>query len=415
MKKKDNLGVLLLYVSTIVGLGFSFLGSIINSKMLSKESFGDFKYIQSYLLLVNSIINFGFFQSGSRMIAASDDDKKNRTIKGYLIYLCLMGLVIMFVITLITRLFGTRVLSDRIFHYMLLFFPLFLAHPLMNYFESVFQAERKLVSYSMYKMIPPIAYILCLLAGRNFFSGVISYNIITYYSCFLLTFIVFIVTDKIEYKGRTPVLTELLELNKEFGLQMYYGSLWGVGTGYMLTILIGYFNVNNVDVGRYSLAYTFVTLLTFLPTIFGTANFKYFINADRLPRKVLAQAIGSSLILLLFLVFTIDFWIGLFLNKSFVIVGLLVKIGAITAVLHGFGDFINKFLIAKGKGKIIKNAAIITGVIQLIAAFIFIPLYSAVGAMIANAIGSGAYFLIFLIYYYKNYEYKREPAVDWKA
>ena len=400
----------MLYVSTIVGLGFSFLGTVINSKMLSKEAFGDFKYIQSYLLLLNSLVNFGFFQSGSKIIASSNDERKNKIIKGYLVYLCIAGLMIMFIATLIVRLFGTQVLSDRVFHYLLIFFPLFLAHPLMNFFDSVFQAEKKLISYSMYKLMPPIAYIVCLLVGRNFFSGVISYNIITYYSCFLLIFLVFFFYDKISFKGKGPELNELLTANKEFGLQIYYGALWGVGTGYLLTILIGYYNVNNVDVGRYSVAYTLVTLLTFLPTIFGTANFKDFVTAEKLPRKVLMQAIISSLILLLLLIFTIDFWISMYLDESFKVVGLLVKIGAVTAVLHGFGDFINKFLIAKGKGKIIKNAAIITGVIQLISAFIFIPKYSAVGAMIANAIGSGAYFLIFLIYYYKNYEYSGAKA-----
>lgn len=410
MRGKKSFGVFLLYVSTIVGLGFSFLGTVINSKMLSKEAFGDFKYIQSYLLLLNSLINFGFFQSGSRIIAASADSRKNKIIKGYLIYLCLGGLIIMFVITLIVRLFGTRVLSDRVFHYLIIFFPLFLAHPLMNFFDSTFQAEKKLISYSLYKLAPPLAYIGCLLIGRSVFGGMISYNIITYYSCFLLTFLLFFLYDRITFKGKGPELSELLTANKEFGLQIYYGSLWGVGTGYLLTILIGYYNVNNVDVGRYSLAYTLVTLLTFLPTIFGTANFKDFVTAKKLPRKVLLQATISSLILLVLLIFTIDFWISMFLNKSFAIVGLLVKIGAITAVLHGFGDFINKFLIAKGKGRIIKDAAIITGVIQLISAFIFIPKYSAVGAMIANAIGSGAYFLIFLIYYYKNYEQSEARA-----
>ena len=405
-------GTILLYISTIVGLGFSFLGSILNSKILSKESFGDFKYIQSYLMLMNSFINFGFFQSGSRIIAASDDAEKNQKVKGYLIYLCLIGVAIMFLITIGVRFLGTKVLSDRIFHYLLIFFPLFLAHPLMNYFESVFQAERKLVSFSIYKLLPPVLYVLCLLGGRFFFSNDISFNIVTYYCCFLVTFLGFIISDRIIFSGKNEVLDELLTANKEFGLQIYYGSLWGVGTGYLLTILIGYYGVNNIDVGRYSLAYTFVTLLTFLPTIFGTANFKYFVTAKKLPRRVLMQAGLSSFILLLFLVFTIDFWITLFLNPSFQIVGLLVKIGAITAVLHGFGDFINKFLIAKGKGRIVKNAAIITGVIQLISAFIFIPKYAAVGAMIANAIGSGAYFAIFLIYYYKNYESPKQYSLQ---
>jgi O-antigen/teichoic acid export membrane protein len=408
MNKKKKFGVILLYISTIIGLGFGFIGSILNTKMLSKESFGDFKYIQSYLLLLNSTINFGFFQSGSRIIATSTLNLRNKVIKGYLLYVCLFGLMVMFVLTLIIKLFGNRILSDRIFHYLLIFFPLFLTQPLMNYFESIFQAEKKLISYSLYKVLPPLAYICCLYIGKTLFGGSISFNIITYYCCSLIVFIGFLIIDKVKFEGKkTPELNILLSTNKEFGLQIYYGSLWGVGTGYLLTILIGYYNVNNVDVGRYSLAYTTVALLTFLPAIFGIAYFKDFVNAKKLPRNALSQAIISSLLLLLFLVFTIDFWIKLLLNPSFLIVGLLVKIGAITAVLHGFGDFINKFLIAKGKGKIIKNTAIVTGVIQLISAFIFIPKYSAVGAMIANAIGSGVYFLIFLIYYYKNYEQPR--------
>ena len=401
---KQN-GILLLYIATIIGLGFNFIGSVLNAKLLSKEAFGDWKYIQNYLMLISYVVNFGVYWSGGRLIAATNNTERIKLLKGYMLYASLIGLGIMFLITLVTGLFFGRVLSHHIFLILLPLSPLFIIHPLMFYFEAVFQAERKMVSFAIYKALPPILYVLCLYGLKHIYTVSVWYNAVLFYLTYFAVFLVFLIRDRVgrPRRGHTPELDELWAENKTLGIHIYYGSLWGVGSGYLLAILIGYFNLNNTDVGNYSLALNFIIPLTFLPGIFGTSHFRSFIQADRIPGKVLWPAIGASALLLVGTLLGIDFFIRLFLDNRFAPVGYLVRLGATAAILHGFGDFINKFLTAKGKGKYIRNVAIAVGLVQVLSSLVLIKLFSATGAMIAKSLGSLVYFGSLAVYYYRNY------------
>ena len=62
--KFEKYGITILYIATIAGLGLSFFGSVLNSKMLSKELFGDWKYVQNFLMMLNFLVNLGYYYSG---------------------------------------------------------------------------------------------------------------------------------------------------------------------------------------------------------------------------------------------------------------------------------------------------------------------------------------------------------------
>src|SRR3954470_22717665 len=111
LKKLEKHGVVILYMATIAGIGFSFMGSVLNSRMLSKELFGDWKYIQNYLTMISYFVNFGFYYSGARLIAATDNKKKISIFKGYLLMSCTAGLIIMLLTTLITGFFWPKMLN----------------------------------------------------------------------------------------------------------------------------------------------------------------------------------------------------------------------------------------------------------------------------------------------------------------
>ena len=143
MKRLEKYGVVILYIATIAGLGFSFFGSILNSRLLSKELFGDFKYIQNFIMLLSFLVNFGFYYSGGRLIASTEDKNKIAVLKGYLISISIGGLLLMLLTTLVIGLGWHKLLSADLFKLTITIFPLLIVHPLMFYFESIFQAERK--------------------------------------------------------------------------------------------------------------------------------------------------------------------------------------------------------------------------------------------------------------------------------
>ena len=401
--KLEKHGVTILYIATIAGLGLSFLGSVLNSKLLSKEQFGDWKYIQNYLMMISFFVNFGFYYSGARLIAATDNQKRIATFKGYMMYQCFLGLLIMFIITLIIGFFWPKILSSNLFHLLLVMFPLFIVQPLFFYLEAIFQAERKLLSFSIYKILPPFLYVMSLFLFQSFSTGNIYFNVTLFYITYLVVFIAFIFKDKLIFKRKSSELKELIVENKEYGSHLYYGSLWNVGAVYLLPVLIGYFNINNIEVGNYSLALSFVIPFAFLPSIVGTSYFKEFINLDKIPPEAFKKVFKVSMILLALTFIGIDFCINIFLGVKYKEVGLLVKIGAGGAIIQGFGDFINKFLSAKGKSPFIKKVSIFQGIVLVISSLFLIKWYSSIGAIVAKNIGSSIYFVWLYYYYKKNY------------
>ena len=394
---------MILYIATIAGLGFSFFGSVLNSKLLSKESFGDWKYVQNYLMMLSFLVNFGYYYTGGRLIAATDDKKRIATLKGYMLYISVAGLILMFIATVIIGLFWTKLLNAALFKLMLSMFPLFIIHPLMFYFESIFQAERRMVPFAVYKILPPFLYVALLYAFKSFSTGNIYFNAILYYATYFIVFAFFILRDKQIFRRGSGESDELIKENKTYGIHLFYGSLWNVGASYLLPLLIGFFNINNIEVGNYSLALSFIIPFTFLPAIVGTSYFKEFIHLDKIPAHAFKKVIISSATLLIVTLLGIDYFIKIFLGAKFYEVGFLVRIGAGAAILHGFGDFVNKFLSAKGNSTYIKKVAIAVGIVQLVGSLFFIKWLSATGAMIAKSLGSTLYFSCLYFYYRKRY------------
>jgi O-antigen/teichoic acid export membrane protein len=396
-------GTVLLYAATIAGVGFSFLGSVLNSRMLSKELFGDLKYVQNYLMMVSYFVNFGFYYSGGRLIAATDNKERTSIFKGYMLMCCTAGLVIMLLSTIGLGIFWPKLISPALFKLMLILFPLFIVHPLMFYFESIFQAERRMIEYSVYRVLPPLLYLIALYLFSSVANGSLFYAAMLYYVTYFIVFAWFIIRDKQVFKKKSPELTELVHENKTFGVHLYYGSLWNVGASYLLPLLIGLFNINNEEVGPFSLASSFIIPFSLLPAIVGTAYFRQFITLEKIPGEAFKKVLLASFGLIAATWLCIDFVIDFFLGEKYAAVGFLVKFGAFAALLQGLGDFVNKFLSAKGKSPYIKKVAIVTGTVQLVASLFLIKWMSSTGAMLAKTIGSALYFGCLYFYYHKHY------------
>ena len=86
----------------------------------------------------------------------------------------------------------------------------------------------------------------------------------------------------------------------------------------------------------------------------------------------------------------------------------LVYVLAFAHILRGFGFLINKFLGAKGEGKILRNIAIIVGVSYVIGFTLFIKFFGLVGAAITVLCS----YLIYTCLLYINYKkYLKNNAI----
>ncbi len=392
----------ILFAATMGALGLSFAGTVLNSHLLL-DKFGDWKYLQSFIILVSYLVNFGLYSSGGRLVAATDNVLKIRTYKGYLIYFALAGLSVIILTLLVCGFFFPKVLSKDLFYMALTMLPLFIIHPLGFYFESVYQGEKKLLGLAAYRFIPPFLYVVLLYAFKSLSEGSIYYNAILFYATSFVVCMLLLKSDKPIFKKGTSEWKDLRMQHKTFGVQLYWGGLWGVGVIYLLPILVGLFNIDNKDVGHYSLALSFIMPLSILPSIVGTTNYKSYITAKTIPKENFRKVVIACLAMQVGLLLCIDFIIDFFLAKEFKDVATLIKIGSFGAVLHGFADFVNKFLLAKGESRFLKKVSIAVGITQLVSSLILIKLYSSTGGIIAKSLGSLVFFGSLYIFYHRKY------------
>ncbi len=286
----------ILFGATLGATGLSFAGTVLNSSLLGATKFGDWKYLQSFVVLVSYLTNFGLYFSGGRLIAATNNPLKIRTYKGYLVYFALGGLGVIILTLLVCGFFFPKLLSESLFHVALLMMPLFFIHPLGFYFEAVYQGQKKLLALAAYRFLPSFFYVLLLYSLKSLSEGSIHYNALLMYGTSFIVCMVLLKTDSPVFKWGTSEWKDLKMQHKSFGVQLYWGGLWSVGVIYLLPILVGFFNIDNKDVGHYSLALSFIMPLAILPSIVGTSNYKSYITARVIPKENFRKVIISCLV-----------------------------------------------------------------------------------------------------------------------
>jgi len=200
--------------------------------------------------------------------------------------------------------------------------------------------------------------------------------------------------------GVRPILSQIYTENTIYGFQVYIGSLASVATAMLMGLLVGYL-VNTTAVGFYSLALTVTMPLSFLPSAFGTTLFKTFANRTSIPKKaIFASIVLTGCILVAFLLL-IDKVVVLAYSVEYSEVIPLAYIIAIGQVLHGFGDLMNRFLGAHGKGKELRNGTFIMGASIIVGCALLLPIYGAIGAAVTKLI-SGTLYCATMYYYYRK-------------
>ena len=76
---------------------------------------------------------------------------------------------------------------------------------------------------------------------------------------------------------------------------------------------------------------------------------------------------------------------------------------SIGSIFRGFGDYLNRFLGAHGKGKEIRNSAIANGVTNIFGYTFIVCVFGVMGAAFTKTTADIIYWLM-MYYYYKKYK-----------
>lgn len=396
---KNRKQSIVLYVCTLLGVLVGMLVSILNTRNLAPSEYGDVRYINNTIQMLSGIFLFGYFVTGSRLLAIAKDKEEAAQIKGGLVTILGLTVALMMV---------CMVACGLIHHYILhrdyawLFYtaiPVCGSVLLLNYMNTSAQGDNSIYSIAAARLLPStiylgIAYLIYAHFGASNWLMIILQNGI---ALFVLSAIIWY--NKPSFRNLKQTFQALQKENKSYGLQVYYGSLANVSVQYIAGITLGLFAINNTNVGFYSLAVTVTGPLAMLPSIIGTTYFKRFAHENSISRKLLLATFAMSLLSMAGFVILIYPVVDFLYDDRYSDVALYACILSVGFTFHGLGDVFNRFLGAHGKGTYLRNGAFLSGAIALLGYTIGVYYFDIWGAIVTKILASLSYFVSMVVYY----------------
>ena len=394
--------VILLYGSSVLGLLIGVLNSVLNTRSLEPVLYGDVRYVQNIISFVSSLLLFGYFVSGSRLLALSKDEQYSRRIRGVM---CVILAITIFVVMLtMTCLYLISVAEgkDNMSILYLIAIPCCGNVLMLNYINTTSQGDNHIGRISLARLLPSALYFCIAFFVYKYFGATPARMLAIFNGTAVIILFLVIASTKPSFVDLKESFRLLREENKTYGFNVYLGSLVAVSTGYLSGITLGQFCEDNTNVGFYTLAMTLATPLSMLPSIIGTTYYKQFASQFKMSRKVLLGSICLTGLSCLVFVLFIKYVVLLLYNDSYSSVSVYASWLAIGYSMHGLGDMFNRFLGSHGLGKELRNGAVVSGVIKIAGSFLLVYFFKIEGAVTTMIISSVAY-LLMMVYYYSKF------------
>ena len=391
-----------LYATTAVGILVGMLSSVINTRALPPEAYGNVRYVQNLISFISSFLLVGFFVSGSRLLALSKDEEYSRRIRGIMcVILAITVGIVMLVMTGMSIYTGFFDAGSGMLSLYLIAIP-FCGNVLMlNYVNTTAQGDNHIGRISAARLLPSLLYVMVAYFVFKYFGASSELMLLMFNGFSVLVLLIIIISTKPSFKDLKGTFRILNEENKKYGFNVYLGSLADNTTSYLAGITLGMFCENNANVGFFTLAVTLSQPLTMLPSIIGTTYFKRFASENKISRKVMLGSVGLTLASLILFVLCIKYVVMFLYNESYYCVATYASWLAVRACLQGMGDMINRFLGAHGQGKQLRNGAFACGAVVLTGSFVLVYFLQVDGAIITKILGSLVYLFMMCYYYVK--------------
>lgn len=397
---KTKKQVTVLYASSMVGILVGVLVSILNTRNLPPSEYGDVRYVNNLISFFSGLLLFGYFISGSRLLALAKTKQETREIKGVLVTILGITNIILMIIVFICGLSHHFALHKDFYYMFYLTLPFCGGVSLLlNYVNTSSQGDNSIYTIACARLLPSLTYLIIASVIFDNFGATRERMLLIHNGIFFLVLGIIIFLNKPSFKNLKTTFKKLHEENKKYGLQVYYGSLANVSVAYIAGITLGLLNKDNTNVGFYTLALSISGPLHMLPQAIGTTFFKKFATQEAIPSKVIHYSLLLAVITYFGYIIIIYPVVGILYDKSYGIVALYASFLAIGSTLQGLGDIFNRFLGAHGQGVSIRNTAFISGGIQLIGFTLGVYLWNINGAIITRILSSLLYFTIMVIYY----------------
>lgn len=402
----------LLYLATIFGIFLGVLSSVINTRFLPPEAYGNVRYVENILNYIAAFLSWGYFYAGSRMLAVSDSDENSRYIRGTLLIILAIASTILVSATFVCGLIHNGIITSLFF----VSLPVCFQPLLLNYVSKVFPGDNHIIRIALTRFLPSLLYVPAAYLIYSRYGATESSMILLQWGIAVLVFICMIASTRPSFSRVRPVFPQIRKENAEYGRELFIGTLIAVASNYIAGITLGIFNDDNASVGFYTLALTVTYPLSALPAVVGTSLFKSFATQKKISSKVMSVTVLMTIASCLLFVIFIQPVVVFLYSEQYRQVGIIAQWMSVCFCIHGLGDIYSNFLSAHGQGEQIRNTSIISGVIKILGFFFLVWVWNVNGALMTVFLSELAYFSVLHIYY-KRYvgNYKSRDSSISKA
>lgn len=380
------------FLANVTSIFLGFLISVITSRMLGIEGRGIFTVINTTIVLISTVCNFGINQSIAYYVSK---DKNSKLF--YFSALMLQGLfstVVVFIFLLLNDIFiSVLKISKLDYFWMVLCIPLALMLPVIRYF---FVGINKINKYNILNILEKILNILviCLIFVTNIDIGLM------FLIPLVITFVVgiFISKESLKISFNKNIIKNLFQ----YGIGNYIGLIANF-LSYRIAIFIINFFLTIEQVGIYSISMVLAELFFIIPNTLNVVLFKKIAQSNNVTdyyNKMLRVSNGVMIIgLVLFIIFGKQAIILIY-SEQFAAAyfpSVILLSGILGA--NNFRLFSNLF-IAQGRVQIYSKCGLVNMASTIILDLFLIPYYGLLGAAFAS------FFSYMLTYLYAFYNYK---------
>ncbi|MBR3022730.1 MAG: oligosaccharide flippase family protein [Bacteroidaceae bacterium] len=392
---KSKRQVLVLYAATFVGAILNFVASKINTDVLDTVSYGNVRYVMNIVQLLSWVVLFGWFMSGSRLLALSDDPKRSARIRGMLIcYLGIAAALLTAGTAVAGLLHGTELRTLFLCALPVCFYPL-----LTNYMNTTAQGDNHIFRLALARVLPVLCFIPVALLVYRRVDVVDSRTVLwLHWGICSAVLVAIVISTCPSFRNLKPLFADLRQENRDYGIHLYYGSLAMVATNYLSGVTLGIFDDNNANVGFFTLALSLAQPISYLPGIVGTTFFKRFVHEPCIPRRVMWLTLAITMLSCLGFILLIGPVVSLY-DASYHVVARYAAWLAVGFSLHGVGDMINRYLGSHGQGRSIRDSSFACGAVKILGSFLLVWLWSVKGAILTAVLSSAVYTLTLYLNY----------------
>ena len=112
-RKKRVKQASVLYISLSIGVLVGIANSVLNTRLLGPERYGDFKFLQSLFGFALLFVTLGVFYSGSRLIALEKNRLGQRQLAGGISLLAVLMSLVLFLFFFIFSYFEEKIFDTR--------------------------------------------------------------------------------------------------------------------------------------------------------------------------------------------------------------------------------------------------------------------------------------------------------------